>query len=74
MAEQKNEGEGNKTAARRYNEETQRFVVAGKVDKAAQEAAAAMEGSERAELERARKDAAGHAKEHDPEEQRDYRK
>lgn len=35
---QKNEGEGNRTAAKQYNDATERFVKSGKVDKAAQKA------------------------------------
>ena len=74
MSGQKNEGEGNKTAARQYNKATQNFVNSGKVEKAAKEAQQAMQSDEREDLERARHEAASHAKEHDPEEERDYRK
>ena len=46
MAERsKNEGEGNRTAARHYNEATKKFVESGKVDSAAHEAEKAI-GSE----------------------------
>lgn len=71
---QPNEGEGNRTAAREYNKETKEFVDAGRVGKAAEDARTAMEGGERKDLEAARKEAASHAKEHDPEEVRDYKK
>lgn len=71
---QKNEGEGNRTAARAYNKETKEFVDEGRVDKAAEDARTAMEGGEREGLEEARKEARSHAKEHDPEEVRDYKK
>ena len=46
-------GEGNKTAAREYNEAQRRFVESGKVEEKAREAAGAMASPERAELERA---------------------
>jgi ElaB/YqjD/DUF883 family membrane-anchored ribosome-binding protein len=50
---QPNEGEGNKTAAREYNEAQHRFAQSGKVEEKAREAAKAMDSPERAELERA---------------------
>jgi hypothetical protein len=50
---QKNEGEGNKTAARHYNEDQHEFVKDGKVQKAAQDAEQAIEGKEGDELRRA---------------------
>lgn len=62
-ARQKNEGEGNKTAARQYNKETREFVKSGQVDKAADEAAKAVSGDERNELERAEEKGRSHAKE-----------
>ena len=61
----RNQGEGNRDAARHYNEETEKFVKSGKVEKAAHEAKqdsnAEQKGRER-------------AKEFDPEEHRDYAK
>jgi hypothetical protein len=48
-----NEGEGNKTAARRYNRATEEYVEAGKVDRAATAAKEALESDEGSELERA---------------------
>jgi len=50
---QDNEGEGNKTAAREYNEAQRLFVQSGAVEEKAQEAARAMSSPERVELERA---------------------
>lgn len=47
---QRNEGEGNRTAARQYNKETKEFVQSGRVDDAAKEAERAMESGEREEL------------------------
>ena len=41
---QKNEGEGNKTAARHYNEDQHKFAKSGKVEKAAKEAEQALDG------------------------------
>jgi hypothetical protein len=46
MAEQKNEGEGNRTAARAYNKGVQDFEKTGQVDAKAREAAKAVDGPE----------------------------
>lgn len=51
----KNEGEGNRTAARRYNKDTAEFVESGKVDANAKKARKAVESEEGAELKRAEK-------------------
>jgi hypothetical protein len=48
----RNEGEGNKTAAREYNEAQRRFVESGKVGEKAREAEKALD-TDRHELERA---------------------
>jgi len=61
--QQKNEGEGNKTAARQYNKDQREFVKSGRVDKAADEAADAVSSGEREELERAEEKGRSHAKE-----------
>ena len=45
-----NEGEGNKTAARRYNKATEEYVRSGKAEQAAQQAKEAYEGEEGDEL------------------------
>jgi hypothetical protein len=66
-AGQQNEGEGNRTAARKYDKEQRRFVESGKVDKAAHEAEQAMEGDEKAELEKAEAEGKRHAHGEDPE-------
>lgn len=50
---QRNEGEGNKTAAHEYNEAQRRFAQSGKVEDKAREAERATSGPERVELERA---------------------
>jgi hypothetical protein len=72
--QQKNEGEGNRTAAKAYNKGVQDFVKSGRVDKAAKDAERAVEGSEHDELEAAERKGKSHAKEFDPEEERDYSK
>jgi hypothetical protein len=61
-----NEGEGNKTAAREYNEAQQRFVEAGRVDEKAREAEQALDGPERPELEEAEAIGKSHIAEEDP--------
>jgi hypothetical protein len=48
-----NEGEGNKTAARNYDEQTERYIESGSVEHAAREAKQALEGAEREELRKA---------------------
>ena len=55
-----NEGEGNKTAARRYNDSTQKFVESGKVDEAARKAKQAVDGPEGEELRRAEEEGMCH--------------
>jgi len=51
--EQKNEGEGNRTAARRYNQATEKFAKSGRVDEARSKAEEALRGPEHDELTRA---------------------
>jgi hypothetical protein len=65
-SDQKNEGEGNKTAARHYNEAQRRFVKSGKVDEKAREAERALQGAERGEIERAELVGKSHAHGEDP--------
>jgi hypothetical protein len=64
---QRNEGEGNRTAARHYNKAQQRFVKSGKIEEKAREAEAALDGKEGAELERAEAEGKRHIAEEDPE-------
>jgi hypothetical protein len=52
-AKQANEGEGNKTAARAYNAQAERFAKSGKVEKQARAAQQAVDGGEGKELARA---------------------
>lgn len=57
-----NEGEGSRSAARAYNEATERFVKAGRVDANAERAKEALEGGEKDEL--AQAEAAGKSRMH----------
>ena len=59
---QRNEGEGNKTAARHYNEGTRKFVKDGKVEKAAEAAQKAVDGPEGQELRKAERDGLKHSR------------
>jgi hypothetical protein len=59
------QGEGNRTAARHYNEATKRFVEQGKVDPAA-EAAKPESADEQRDMERAEEEGKSHAKGEDP--------
>lgn len=69
----RNQGEGDREAARRYNERTRKFVDAGRVDQAARDAANMTE-EERREAEQAEQIGKRRAKELDPEDKRDYSK
>ena len=60
---QPNEGEGNRTAAREYNQATERYVREGHVAKAADEAKKAVEGDEGDELRQAEQLAKGGSQE-----------
>ena len=53
---QKNEGEGNRTAARAYNKESRAFVESGKVEKSAEKARKAVDSNEARSLKRAEKE------------------
>jgi hypothetical protein len=66
MTEQKNEGEGNHTAARAYNDEQHRFAQSGKVQPAAEDARKAVESAEGKELRNAERLGKAHAKGEDP--------
>ena len=61
-AGQKNEGEGNKTAARHYNEATTEFAKSGKVEEKAKEARKALEGKEGDKLRKAEREGAQKAR------------
>lgn len=62
----RNEGEGSRTAARRYNEKARAFAESGRAGKQAEEARRALEGNERGALERAESSGRSHAKDEDP--------
>jgi hypothetical protein len=62
-----NEGEGNRTAAREYNEAQHRFVESGKVDKKAREAEQALDTPEKRAMERAEAIGKSHKRAEDPE-------
>jgi hypothetical protein len=66
MADQKNEGEGNQTAARQYNEAQKSFAESGKVGAAAKDAARAVDGPEGDELRKAEEIGKRHAHGEDP--------
>ena len=61
----RNEGEGNKTAAREYNEAQRRFVESGKVDEKAREAEKSLD-TEKDELTRAEAVGKRHSHGEDP--------
>lgn len=63
--EQRNEGEGNKTAARQYNDAQHKFAESGKVDEKAREAEQALDKEQR-ELQRAEAVGKRHAHAEDP--------
>lgn len=62
-----NEGEGNRTAAREYNEAQHRFVQSGKVDKKAREAERALDTPEKRAMGRAEAIGKSHKRAEDPE-------
>jgi hypothetical protein len=57
---QANEGEGNRTAARAYNQQAERFAKSGKVEQKAREAQHAVDGAEGQDLARAAAIGASH--------------
>lgn len=63
MADDKNEGEGNKTAARHYNDKTTAFAQdKDRVKKAADQAKSAVSGKEGADLKKAENEGLSKAK------------
>ena len=75
IAKQRNEGEGNRTSAREYNEAQQRFVRSGQVDQKAHEAERDMRDRKiREELEHAAKVGRRHSAGEDPAVTRPYKK
>ncbi|MGE0744650.1 MAG: hypothetical protein AB7K86_05355 [Rhodospirillales bacterium] len=63
---QKNEGEGNRTAAREYNRDTREFIEKEDVGKLAEKARKDVEGPQGDELRRAEEDGKRKAKGEDP--------
>ena len=61
-----NEGEGNKTAARQYNEAQQRFTQSGKVEEKGREAEKALDGPEKDALQKAEEVGKRHSAGEDP--------
>ena len=61
-----NEGEGNRTAARAYNEGVAKTERSGKIDEKAREAAKAVDGPEGEELRRAEEAGKRHSHGEDP--------
>lgn len=61
----RNEGEGNRTAAKQYNDAQRKFVESGKVENAAKDAEQALETDEAQELKRAEEEGRKHAKPHE---------
>jgi hypothetical protein len=66
MSTQKNEGEGNKTAAEAYNREQAQFAKSGKVEPAAKDAERALHTGEAEELRKAEEAGKQHAHGEDP--------
>jgi hypothetical protein len=69
---QRNEGEGNKTAARHYNDDQHRFAESGRVEEEADRAKQALDGKEGDELRHAEEEGRSHARH--GEEDKDYSK
>ena len=59
---QQNEGEGNKTAARHYNQATTEYAKSGKAEQAAKQAEQAVEGAEGKELRQAEREGLKHSR------------
>ncbi len=66
MTEQRNEGEGNHTAARAYNKAQTGFAHGGKVEAAAKDAARAVDGPEGEALRKAEQEGKRHSHGEDP--------
>lgn len=73
MSNPKNQGEGDRESARRYNEKTHDFVKTEKGKAAAKKPDHSGRNSAK-ELQKAEEDAVARAKENDPEALRDYSK
>ena len=69
--ENRNEGEGSRTAAKEYNERTKQFIEKGDVEAKAKEASAALDRAEGEELRWAEEQGRAHAHEEDPQVRRE---
>jgi len=69
----KNQGEGDRESARRFNEEEREFVESERGKVAIRSGPSPKSPEEERELDEAEKEARRHALENDPEESRDYR-
>ena len=61
-----NEGEGSRTAAKKYNDRTRAFVKSGRVDESARDAEKAIDGPEAEALKKAVEDGKKHSHGEDP--------
>jgi hypothetical protein len=66
-SEPQNEGEGSRTAAKKYDQDARRFAESGKVEQKAREARDAVDGPEGKELASAEAQGRQHSKGEDPE-------
>jgi len=66
LSSSRNEGEGNKTAGRQYNEAQRRFVESGQVEDKARAAEEALAGPEKTELQKAEAIGKSHSAGEDP--------
>ncbi len=73
MTQHKNQGEGDRESARRYNEAAEKFVESAK-GREERNKTDHSGGASKSELEAAVREAEKHAKEHDPESKRDFSK
>ena len=64
--EWKTEGEGSRSGAKAYNDKTEDFAKSGKVDKAAEAAKKALDGTEGEDLRKAEEEGTRHSKGEDP--------
>jgi hypothetical protein len=69
-----NQGEGDKKSAEKYNSDTEQFVKKGKVRRAAEVAAKAIDGREGAALREAEEKGRARARDEDPEIDPDFKK
>ncbi len=66
MATQQNEGEGNRSAAKQYNDAQKKFADSGKVGPAAKDAVKAVDGAEGSALRNAEEIGKRHSRGDDP--------